>query len=643
MTLSKHGTSGRRDAGPVTAEDIALLKEGRHFRLYEVMGAHPAEHEGESGVRFAVWAPGAESVAVFGDFNGWNKESRPLAQAAGSGVWEGFIPGAAPGAMYKYHIRSKNGRRLDKADPFAFGAEMPPGTASVVRDLEYEWGDGEWMRNRGGAGPSAPASVYEVHLGSWMRVPEEGDRFPTYRELAPKLAEYVLKTGFTHVELLPVMEHPFYGSWGYQCTGYFAPTSRYGSPEDFMYLVDHLHRNGIGVILDWVPSHFPDDAHGLSRFDGTHLFEHEDPRRGVHPEWNSRLFNYGRNEVVAFLLSSALFWLDRYHVDGLRVDAVATMLSLDDFRKDGEWIPNEYGGRENLDGIAFLQRFNEVVHEQYPGVVTIAEESTAWPKVSRPVREGGLGFDMKWDMGWTHDTLFYMSLDPIRRSHHHDMLTFRMMYAFDENFVLSLSHDDVSCSSLLERMPGDDWSKFANLRLLLGYLYAQPGKKLLFMGDEIGQWRGWSHDRSLDWHLLENPLNKGLQRWVEDLNQFYRRTPAMHGDDFSPEGFRWIDCHDARQSTLALMRSAASGPQEKEIVVVCNFTPVPRPNHRIGVPREGIWREQLNSDASEYGGSNQGSMGDVEASPIPAHGLPFSVNLLLPPLGIVFLEPAASS
>lgn len=626
------------DVGAISPEDIALFEKGRHRRLFEKLGAHLAELNGEKGVRFAVWAPNAESVGVAGSFNGWNLERSLLLPVEHSGVWEGFLPGVAPGALYKYVIRSKNGGEIvEKADPVAFGAETLPGTASVVCDLAYEWGDDEWMRTRR-AGASDPVSVYEVHLGSWMRVPEENDRFLTYREIAPKLAEYVLKTGFTHVEFLPLTEHPFDGSWGYQSTGYFVPTSRHGSPQDFMALVEHLHKCGIGVILDWVPSHFPDDEHGLSRFDGSPLFEHEDPQRGVHPEWDSLLFNYERGEVRSFLISSALFWLEKYHIDGLRVDAVATMLYLDDFREEGKWVPNEHGGRENLEAIDFLRSFNEAVHEEFPQALTVAEESGAWPGVSRPVKDGGLGFDMKWDMGWMHDTLFYLSLDPIHRSRHHDNLTFRMMYSFDENYMLALSHDEVvhSKGSLLGKIPGDDWSRFATLRLLFGYMFAQPGKKLLFMGNEIGQWEEWSHERSLDWHLLRNPLNEGVQRWVEDLNQFYRRTPAMHSLDFSREGFRWIDCDDAQQSTLSLMRS--SGDSKEDIVVVCNFTPVLRRNFRVGVPSEGVWRERLNSDAAEYGGGNRGNMGAVEAAPIPAHGYPFSVNLLLPPLAIEFLQ-----
>ena len=555
-----------------------------------------------------------------------------------SGIWEGLIPDLPSGAPYKYHVRSRyRGHRVDKADPFAFFNELSPETASVVWDLSYQWKDHAWMEDRTEKNPKeAPVSIYEIHPGSWMRVPEEGDRFLTWRELAPKLVEYIHKTGFTHVEFLPIMEHPFYGSWGYQCLGYFAPTSRYGTPQDFMFLIDLLHQNQIGVILDWVPSHFPSDEHGLSYFDGTQLFEHQDRRQGFHPDWKSYIFNYGRNEVRGFLISSALFWLDKYHVDGFRVDAVASMLYLDYSRKEGEWIPNEFGGNENLEAISFLKRFNEEVHKNYPNVLTIAEESTAWPQVSRPVYLGGLGFDMKWDMGWMHDTLRYMSQDPVYRSYHHNNLTFRMIYAYQENYVLPLSHDEVvhGKGSLLSKMPGDEWQQFANVRLLIGYMYAQPGKKLLFMGSEIGQRREWSHDRSLDWHLLGHFPHRGLQRWVEDLNRFYRSNPALYTKDFVAEGFSWIDCNDAPQSTLSLLRRGISPLQD--VVAVCNFTPEPRHNYRVGVPGEGVWKEALNSDSRHYGGSNQGSQGDLEATPVPFHGFPSSLNLVLPPLAIVF-------
>ncbi len=639
MPHQDHPTPVRYDVSLLTQDDVFLFNEGSHFRLYDKLGSQPMERDGEKGVYFAVWAPNAEQVAVMGSFNDWHKESHPLAPRENSGIWEGFIPGLEQGIAYKYHIRSRyNGYQVDKTDPFAFYTELSPQTASVAWDLAYDWQDGGWMNNQGGPNAlSAPIAIYEMHMGSWMHASDE-HRSLNYRELAPKLSEYILKMGFTHVEFLPIMEHPFYGSWGYQCLGYFAPTSRFGPPQDFMYLVDHLHQKGIGVILDWVPSHFPTDEHGLGYFDGTHLFEHQDQRKGFHPDWKSYIFNYGRNEVQSYLISSALFWFDKYHIDGFRVDAVASMLYLDYSRKAGEWIPNEYGGRENLEAIDFLRRFNAAVHENYPEVLTIAEESTDWPQVSRPTYVGGLGFDMKWDMGWMHDTLAYMSQDPIHRSYHHNKLTFRMIYAFHENYVLPLSNDEVvhGKGSLIGKMPGDDWRKFANLRLLFGYMYAQPAKKLIFMGGEIGQWREWAHDHALDWHLLDNPLNRGLQRWIEDLNQFYRRNPAMHLKDFSHEGFQWIDCNDVQQSTLSLMRFGDK--PEDDLIVICNFTPVPRPNYRVGVSFEGFWEECLNSDATEYGGGNQGSLGRVEASPVPAHGRPFSINVVLPPLGIVIFR-----
>jgi 1,4-alpha-glucan branching enzyme len=575
-----------------------------------------------------------------GDFNGWHKETHPLRPRESSGIWEGFVPDVGKGDNYKYHIVSGiQGYRVDKADPFALCGEVPPRTGSIVWDLDYRWGDGEWMENRRKHNTlDAPMAIYEVHVGSWMRVSEEGNRSLTYQELAARLAEYVRDMGFTHLEFLPVMEHPFYGSWGYQTTGYFTPSSRYGTPQDFMYLIDQLHQNGIGVILDWVPSHFPSDEHCLGYFDGTYLFEHADPRQRIHPDWDSLIFNYGRKEVQSFLLSSALCWLDEYHADGLRVDAVASMLYLDYGRRGGEWIPNKYGGNENLEAIAFLRRFNEEVYKNYPDVQTVAEESTAWPMVSRPLYVGGLGFGMKWDMGWMHDTLDYMSRDPVHRSYHHNKLTFRMLYAFQENFVLPLSHDEVvyGKGSLLRKMPGDDWQKFANLRLLFGYMYAQPAKKLLFMGGEMGQWDEWYHESSLGWHLLDQPAHRGIQRWVKDLNQLYRNEPALHEQDFDPEGFEWIDCNDTLQSTLSMMRKARS--TDTVVVVVLNFTPVPRQNFRVGVPIDGFWREILNSDAQDYGGSGQGSLGGVEASPVTSHGHPYSLNMTLPPLAAVFFR-----
>jgi 1,4-alpha-glucan branching enzyme len=633
----------RHDYTLLTEDDIYLFNEGNHFRLYEKLGAHVVDEEAQTrGIHFAVWAPNAVQVSVMGDFNDWDKTSHLLRPRGQSGIWEGAVPGLKKGALYKYHIlANQNNYQVDKADPFAFFNQIAPDKASVVWDLHYTWQDQEWMalRERRNAFES-PMLIYELHLGSWRHVPEQDNRSLSYRELAHQLADYVQRMGFSHVEFLPVMEHPFYGSWGYQTLGYFSPTSRYGNPQDFMYLIDYLHQHGIGVILDWVPSHFPTDEHGLGFFDGTHLFEHADSRKGIHPDWQSYIFNYGRNEIRSFLISSALFWLDKYHIDGFRVDAVASMLYLDYSRKQGDWIPNLYGGNENLEAIAFLRRFNEEVHQNYPQVLTIAEESTAWPMVSRPTYIGGLGFDMKWDMGWMHDTLQYMSKDPVHRAYHHNKLTFRMLYAFTENYVLPLSHDEVvhGKGSLLGKMSGDDWQKFANLRALLGYMYAQPGKKLLFMGAELGQWSEWSHDRSLDWHLLDYPLHSGIQRWVHDLNQVYRQEPALHQLDFAPEGFGWIDCNDALQSTISLIRRGRA--QGDVLLVVCNFTPVPRHNYRVGAPHSGFWQEILNSDSHYYGGSGQGSLGAVETAPVPSHGLPYSLNLTLPPLAAVFLKRA---
>jgi 1,4-alpha-glucan branching enzyme len=630
------------DVNVLTDEDLFLFNEGSHYRLYEKLGSHLLTVDGVQGVYFAVWAPNARQVSVTGDFDGWDKSSHALCPRGQSGIWEGFIPGVTEGTVYKYYIVSQQGSyHVDKADPFAVYAETPPKTASIVRSLDYAWEDQSWMEKRSTRNAlDAPVSVYEVHLGSWRRVPEEGNRSLSYRELASKLADYVKQLGFTHVEFLPVMEHPFYGSWGYQTTGYFAPTSRYGTPQDFMYLVDYLHQHDIGVILDWVPSHFPNDEHGLGYFDGTHLYEHGDPRQGIHPDWNSLIFNYGRHEVRSFLLSSALFWLDKYHIDGLRIDAVASMLYLDYGHKEGEWIPNQYGGRENLDAISFLRRLNQVVYQEKPDVQTIAEESTAWPMVSRPTYIGGLGFGLKWDMGWMHDTLDYITKDPVYRKYRHNDLTFRTIYAFFENFILPLSHDEVTHGkgSLLGKMPGDDWQKFANLRALLGYMYAQSGKKLLFMGAEIGQWREWIHDESMEWHLLQYQRHSGLQRWVSDLNNLYREQPALYELDFDQAGFEWIDCNDVEGSTISFLRKGRT--VDNVIAVVSNFTPVPRRNYRIGVPQAGFWRELLNSDAKEYGGSGQGNLGGVEAAPIPLQGRPYSLTITLPPLAVVFLKPS---
>ena len=641
---SRHRTAMRPEAGRagalLTADDVYLFNEGTNIRLFDRFGAHLTSEEGIDGVHFAVWAPNSERVTVIGDFNNWDKNAAPLQALGHSGIWQGFVEGVPKGSRYKYHIQSRHmGYRVDKTDPFAFYREVPPKTASIVWDLDYEWNDAHWMQQRHQANAlQAPTSIYEVHLGSWRRVPEEGDRFLSYRELAPQLAEYVEHMGFTHVELMPVTEHPFYASWGYQTTGYFAPTSRYGTPQDFMYLIDHLHQRGIGVILDWVPSHFPTDEHGLAYFDGTHLYEHADPRQGYHPDWNSYIFNYGRNEVRSFLLSSAIFWLEKYHIDGLRVDAVASMLYLDYSRQAGQWIPNEFGGRENLEAISFLRRFNEDVYQTVPDVQTVAEESTAWPMVSRPTYIGGLGFGMKWDMGWMHDSLRYFSKDPVHRRYHHNDMTFRMLYAFNENFVLPLSHDEVvhGKGSLIGKMPGDVWQKFANLRLLFGYMFTQPGKKLLFMGGELGQFREWNHDTSLDWHLLSFPLHTGLQRWVKDLNAAYRSEGALHELDFLPEGFEWIDANDNANSVLSYIRKCRTPGDE--VVVVMNCTPMPRPHYRIGVPHGGNWRELLNSDAAEYGGSGLGNLGRVLSTDTPHHGRPNSILLTLPPLGLVVLR-----
>jgi 1,4-alpha-glucan branching enzyme len=627
-------------ASLLTDNDLYLFNEGSHFRLPDKLGAHVVSYEGTSGTHFAVWAPNAEQVFVIGDFNGWNKNSHRLRPKGQSGIWEEFFPGIGKGTLYKYHIVSRfNGYRVDKTDPFSIFNEIPPKTASIVWDLDYQWGDQEWMTTRGQrSGLDKPLAIYEMHLGSWRRVAEEGNRSLSYRELAPQLADYLQRMGYTHVEFLPIMDHPFFGSWGYQITGYFAPSGNYGTPQDFMVLVDTLHQRGIGVILDWVPSHFPTDEHGLAFFDGTHLYEHADPRQGYHPDWNSYIFNYGRKEVQSFLISNALFWLDRYHIDGLRVDAVASMLYLDYARKQGEWVPNQFGGRENIEAIGFLRRLNEEVYKNHPDVQTIAEESTSWPMVSRPNYVGGLGFGLKWDMGWMHDTLEYMSQDPIFRRYHHNKLTFRMIYAFHENFVLPLSHDEVVYGkrSLIGKMPGDDWQKFANLRALFGYMYAQPGKKMLFMGGEFGQWREWVHDGSLDWDLLNYPLHAGLQRWMQDLNRLYRGEPALHEMDCHPAGFEWIDCDDADGSAVTLIRKGKSS--STIILVACNFTPVPRYSYRLGSPRSGYWQEILNSDAGDYGGSNMGNLGGVETVPVPLHGRPHSLTITLPPLSVSFFK-----
>lgn len=625
---------------PISADDLHWFNEGTHLDLHEKLGAHAGRVGDRDGVHFSVWAPDARGVSVIGDWNDWDPKQHPLERLGSSGIWSGFVPDVAVGQRYKYRVQpGRGGGWVDKADPFAFHAEVPPATASVVWNLDFEWSDGEWMRERVRRNaPDAPVSIYELHLGSWRRSPDGA--LLGYRELAGPLIEYVKSMGFTHVEILPLMEHPFYGSWGYQITGFFAPSSRYGTPQDLMALIDELHRADIGVILDWVPSHFVSDEHGLARFDGTHLYEHADPRQGMHPDWKTLIFNYGRHEVCSFLLSSAIYWLDRYHVDGLRVDAVASMLYLDYSRKEGEWIPNVHGGRENLEAIAFLQRLNRSVHERHPDVCTYAEESTAWPGVSRPVEEGGLGFDTKWDMGWMHDTLRHFSRDPVHRRYHHRELSFRLVYAFHENFVLPLSHDEVvhGKGSLIAKMPGDTWQKLANLRLLYGYMFAQPGKKLLFMGSELGQEREWSHDRPLDWELLEREDRGGLRRWLGDLHRLYKEDPALHERDFDPLGFEWIHPDDDVHGTLSFLRRPRSS--ERPLVAVFNFTPQVLRNFRLGVPTEGDWEEVLNGDARHYGGSGQGNLGRVETTPIAVHGRPASLVLTLPPLAAIFLRPA---
>ncbi|MDN6888059.1 1,4-alpha-glucan branching protein GlgB [Variovorax sp. CAN2819] len=618
-----------------SGQDAYLFREGTHSRLHEFLGCHP---DSGGGASFAVWAPNADSVSVVGDWNYWSGAADPLQPAAdGTGIWSGHVPNAAIGHTYKYRIRSRHGGyTVDKADPVAFAAELPPATASRVCELSYTWGDAEWMADRARRNAlDAPMSVYEVHLGSWRR---EDGRFLGYREIAHQLAAYVAEMGFTHVELMPVTEHPFYGSWGYQTTGYFAPTARYGSPQDFMYLVDHLHQQGIGVLLDWVPSHFPTDEHGLAYFDGTHLYEHADPRQGFHPEWNSSIFNYGRPEVRSFLVSSGLFWLDLYHVDGLRVDAVASMLYLDYARGPGGWVPNRLGGRENLEAIDFLRTLNRAVYREHPDTLTVAEESTAWPRVSRPTDMDGLGFGEKWNMGWMHDTLAYMKEEPVHRKYHHHKLTFSLVYAFHENFVLPYSHDEVvhGKGSMLGKMPGDNWQQFANLRALYGFMWAHPGKKLLFMGSEFGQRREWTHDGELEWWVSGLEGHAGLQRLVSQLNRVYRASPALHRLDFSSAGFEWLAADEAELSVFAFLRKAGDG--SPPLLAVSNMTPVPRTNYLLGVPLGGRWCEVINTDATEFGGSGWGNFGGVEAAPVGSHGRRQSVCLTLPPLSTLILE-----
>jgi 1,4-alpha-glucan branching enzyme len=615
--------------------DRYLIGEGKHLELYTRLGAHPRVIDGRSGINFAVWAPNARTVQIVGDFNGWDGRGHAARVHANLGVWELFVPEARVGDKYKFRVLTQQGEWVDKCDPLAFAAELPPLTASIITDLNsYHWNDGEWMSHRANSQPlRQPMNVFEVHLGSWQKGPGRPHGWLHYRDLAHRLADYCRRMNFTHVELLPVSEHPFTGSWGYQTVGYYAPTSRHGSPDDFMYFVDYLHQRGIGVLIDWVPAHFPKDNHGLRRFDGSALYEHEDPRKGEHPDWGTLIFNYGRNEVRNFLVANALFWLDKYHIDGLRVDAVASMLYLDYSRQHGEWIPNQYGGRENLEAMDFLREFNTVVHEKHPGAVTIAEESTAWPGVSRPVYSGGLGFTLKWNMGWMNDTLRYFRQEPIHRQFHHGELTFSLIYAFTENFVLPLSHDEVvhGKGALLSQMPGDLWQKFANLRLLYGYMWTHPGKKLLFMGGELGMWNEWNHDVGPQWELLDFDTHRGIQNLVADLNKLVVEHPALHAEDFSGEGFEWIDCSSAQDSILAYLRKA---PDAAPLLICCNFTPVVRHGYRIGVPMPGFWRELFNSDSMTYGGTNVGNYPGRHTTPHPAHGRPDSIQIDLPPLAV---------
>jgi 1,4-alpha-glucan branching enzyme len=646
--LRVHDGSGVHDLidpyqfGPVLTDfDLHLLAEGRHYRAWEQLGAHRRTIGSVEGVHFAVWAPNAHRVSVTGDFNRWDGRAHVMRRLVPSGIWELFIPGLADGVRYKYEVRTRKGHLLHKADPYARCQETPPQTASIVwTGNAYEWGDGEWMRQRESLGEwrERPMSIYEVHLGSWRRREDDAQYSLSYRELAATLVPYVRDLGYTHIELLPIMEHPFFGSWGYQVVGFFAPSSRFGTPDDFRYFVDQCHQQGLGVILDWVPGHFPKDGHGLVQFDGTALYEHEDPRRGEHREWGTLVFNYGRDEVRTFLLSNALYWLEEFHADGLRVDAVASMLYLDYSRRDGEWLPNQHGGRENLEAVEFLKQLNIVTHGRQPGTITVAEESTSWPSVSRPTFDGGLGFTYKWNMGWMHDMLAYMREDPVHRRWHHGQITFSMLYAFTENFVLPFSHDEVVYGkrSMLEKMPGDDWQKHASLRALYGYLFAHPGKKLMFMGAEFGQRHEWNHDISLNWAELEQPMNRGLQRWVRDLNAVYRHEPSLYEVDFDARGFSWIDCHDADNSVVSLLRRSREGADFS--IAVANFTPVPRTGYAVGVPAPGTYREVLNSDASVYGGSGVGNGGSIAADGPAAHGFDVSVRVTVPPLGFLLLK-----
>ena len=621
--------------------DLHLFSEGTHYRAWEKLGSHRRVVGGVTGVHFAVWAPNAQRVSVIGDFNGWDGRVHPMRRLVPSGVWELFIPDLPDGTCYKYEVRTTEGSLVNKADPYAQRFEVPPNTASIIWTArQYPWGDAQWMRDRASFGGwhDRPMAIYEVHLESWRRHPNEGGRSLTYRELADSLVSYACEMGYTHLELMPIMEHPFSGSWGYQVIGFFAPTSRFGTPDDFRYFVDTCHQHGLAVILDWVPGHFPKDQHGLARFDGTSLYEHDDPRQGEHLDWGTLIFNYGRNEVRTFLLSNALYWLEEFHVDGLRVDAVASMLYLDYSRPASQWIPNKHGGRENLEAVSFLRQLNTITHGRAAGTVTVAEESTSWPAVSRPTYVGGLGFTFKWNMGWMHDMLEYVRQNPVHRRWQHNRITFSMLYAFTENFVLPFSHDEVvhGKGAMLDKMPGDLWQKHANLRALYGYMYGHPGKKLMFMGCEIAQWREWNHNTSLDWHLLEYPEHRGMQQWVRDLNQVYRQEASLFEVDFEGAGFSWIDCQDNENSVISFLRRARN-PGDVTVMVV-NFTPVPRPAYRIGVPEAGWYREILNSDAGIYGGSNMGNSGGVQTQSIPSHGFNQSISLVVPPLGFLMLK-----
>ncbi len=626
----------------LTDFDLHLIGEGSHYKTYEKLGTHIMEINGIKGVHFAVWAPNAKRVSVIGDFNRWDGRRHPMRILGASGIWEIFIPGLNEGELYKFEIKSRQKKQIfEKSDPYAFYSEIRPKTASIIYDInKFQWNDTEWMKMRSKKNwYESPVSIYEVHLGSWMRVPEENNRYLTYRELAERLIRYTKKMGYTHLELLPVTEHPLDASWGYQTIGYFSATSRHGKPEDFMYFVDACHKNHIGVILDWVPAHFPTDGHGLGFFDGTCLYEHQDPRKGFHPDWGTKIFNYGRKEVKNYLISNALFWCEKYHIDGFRVDAVASMLYLDYSRKEGEWVPNIFGGRENLEAIDFIKRFNEIIHQYHPGILTIAEESTAWGGVSKPVYLGGLGFDLKWNMGWMNDTLEYFSKDPIHRKFHHNHLTFSLLYAFSENFILVLSHDEVvhGKRSLLNKMPGDMWQKFANLRLLYGFMYSHPGKNLLFMSGELGQWDEWNHDKSIDWHLIQFAPHRCLQKFVVDLNRIYQSEPALYEGDFHYGGFEWIDFHDSDNSIISFMRKAKD--PDDLLIIVCNFTPLPRPGYRIGVAKNSHYKEILNSDSQIYWGSNMGNAGGVNADKVPWHAKPYSIKITIPPLSVLIFKP----